>query len=241
MEPEEEKKSATPPKPDEEPKKERETKRDETKIIIRSYPKVIYLYPTFILSILFGILRIFNVMPELLGLIFVLVLAFNLLAISVDITRFASISILLFMLVLVLVGILLNQHFNFLAGVRQFFLSLKIDPGYRFYFALAFIMAVIYGIVFVDTRFDYWEINSNELLHHHGFLGDVERFPVLNLQQKKEIPDVFEFILLLAGRLILYPSTSHRPIILENVIRINRVEEQLKEIQDSLKVTIEKE
>ena len=32
-------------------------------------------------------------------------------------------------------------------------------------------------VVLVQVRFDYWEVRGNELLHHHGFLANLERFP----------------------------------------------------------------
>ena len=46
----------------------------------------------------------------------------------------------------------------------------------------------------------------NEILHHHGPLSDLERFPTMNLKFDKEIPDVLEYALLGSGRLVLARS-----------------------------------
>ena len=77
------------------------------------------------------------------------------------------------------------------------------------------------------------------MLHHHGFLGDVERYPAPSLKMRKEITDIFEYCLLLSGRLIIYPTGSERAIVLDNVPRINKVESQIEELLDSLRVVVE--
>jgi hypothetical protein len=93
--------------------------------------------------------------------------------------------------------------------------------------------------VFINTRFNYWEIQPNEILHHHGFLGDVHRFPTKGLRMKKEITDVLEYILLRAGTLVLDPEGEERPIILENVINLNRVEDKIQRLLGTLKVRVD--
>ena len=79
-----------------------------------------------------------------------------------------------------------------------------------FYFMIALILAVIFVIIYVTRWLDYWEILPNEILHHHGPLSDLERFPTMNLKFDKEIPDVLEYLLLGAGRLVLHVPTSAR-------------------------------
>jgi hypothetical protein len=29
----------------------------------------------------------------------------------------------------------------------------------------------------INTRFNYYEVNTREILHHHGYLGDITRMP----------------------------------------------------------------
>ena len=94
------------------------------------------------------------------------------------------------------------------------------------------------GAIFLKVRFDYWELSNNELLHHHGFLSDLKRYPAPNLRVDKEINDVFEYMLLGAGRLILHPSTEKRAIVLDNILHVSEKEKQLTRMLGSIKVQI---
>jgi hypothetical protein len=94
----------------------------------------------------------------------------------------------------------------------------------------------VYASVVVSVQFDYWEVRPNELLHHHGVLSDLERFAAPNLRIDKEINDVFEYWLMRSGRLILHPSNERRAIVLENVLRINRKEQQITSMLGVLQV-----
>jgi hypothetical protein len=100
------------------------------------------------------------------------------------------------------------------------------------------LMSTLYIIVWVMVRFDYWEVRPNELLHHHGFLSDLERFSAPNLRISKEINDVFEYLLLRSGRLILHPTSEPRAFVLENVLNINRKEAQITKMLGALQVEL---
>jgi hypothetical protein len=102
-------------------------------------------------------------------------------------------------------------------------------------------MAAIYVVVFISVRFDYWEVRSNELLHHHGFLSNIERFPSPHLRIDKEITDVFEFLLMRSGRLILQPSEERRTIILDNVPNIDKKEDAITRMLGALQVQVRSE
>ena len=78
----------------------------------------------------------------------------------------------------------------------------------------------------------------NEILHHHGPLSDLERYPTLNLKFDKEIPDVFEYAMLHAGRLVLHVSDERKSIVLDNVLFINSKEEGLKKLMSRLEVRV---
>ncbi len=85
---------------------------------------------------------------------------------------------------------------------------------------------------------DYWEVMPNEILHHHGPLSDLERFPTMNLKFDKEIPDVLEYALLGAGRLVLHVPNVEKSLVLDNVLFINSKEEALKKLMSRLEVRI---
>ena len=107
-----------------------------------------------------------------------------------------------------------------------------------FYWIIAGIMAVLYVGMFINIRFDYWEVRPNELLHHHGVLSDLKRYSAPELRVDKEINDVFEYMLLHSGRLILHPSGETRAIVLENVPFITSKEEALTRMLGALQVQV---
>src|SRR5690606_16345212 len=107
-----------------------------------------------------------------------------------------------------------------------------------FYFLFAGLLGIIYLGVFVSAYFDYWEVRPNELLHHHGFLSNLKRYSAPHLRIEKEVTDVFEFLLLRSGRLILHPSNEPRAIVLDNVPAINRKEEEITRMLGALQVQV---
>ena len=91
----------------------------------------------------------------------------------------------------------------------------------EFYFLIALIMVVIFAIIYVTRWLDYWEILPNEILHHHGPLSDLERFPTMNLKFDKEIPDVLEYLFLGRGGWCSTSPSERKAIVLDNVLFIN--------------------
>ena len=74
------------------------------------------------------------------------------------------------------------------------------------------------------------------LVHHHGLLGDVERRAAPGLKISKEIKDVMEYALLGSGRLVLSPPGEARDIIIDNVMRISKVEAEMQDLLNTLRV-----
>ncbi len=70
-------------------------------------------------------------------------------------------------------------------------------------------------------------------------MGDVHRYPTRGLRLKKEITDVLEHILLRSGTLVMMPVGVERPIVLENVIGLNKVEDKIQRLLGTTKVRID--
>jgi hypothetical protein len=218
----------------EEAKREMATHKDH--IIVRPLPKFVLMYPTLVLAFVCGALIDWGIVDKgNWSAIFLAVFFLNSLVMTFDFDRITSIAVALFVVVL----LLLMRQFHLTLPVLNLLAAWQPVAEPSFYISLGVLMVIIFLWIFVDTRFDYWEITPNELLHHHGFLGDVERFPAPNLSMKKEIHDVFEFLLLGSGRLIFFPSGKDRPVVLDNVMRINSVEERVKSTLDTLRVTVD--
>ena len=211
-------------------------------IIIRPWPKVIFLYPTFIASLVAGVWQVF--LPEnseqapTVGLVFYFVFCANLLVISFEFTRMKTVAIFFFVLAVVFLLLFLSNSIDVLAGIKKALGSLELVMSSGFYFALTGYLAVIYVGVFIITRWNYWEVRHNEIIHHTGFLGDIKRYPSPNLRMTKVINDVFEFTLLGSGRIVLYPQSEREAVVLENVLNVNKVEDSVKRLLSAIKVEI---
>jgi len=99
-------------------------------------------------------------------------------------------------------------------------------------------LALVFAIIYVTRWLDYWEVLPNEILHHHGPLSDLERYPTMNLKFDKEIPDVLEWILLGAGRLVLHVPNVSKALVLDNVLFISAKEQALKQVMSRLEVRV---
>ena len=213
-------------------------------IFLVAYPKIVYMYPTLLAAVAAGIWMLFVSDPHsgqahAAALGFMVVLGMNLVVFSFDFPRTTSLT-LFFFLIAVGVGLWALFRFNpdMLPSVTNFVKRMNPTANATFYFLFAGIMGLIYLGVLVSVQFDYWEVRPNELLHHHGFLSDLKRFSAPHLHIEKEVNDVFEFILLRSGRLILHPSNEPRAIVLDNVPGINRKEEQITRMLGALQVQV---
>jgi hypothetical protein len=213
-------------------------------IFLVSYPKIVYLYPAWIASLVAGIYLLIAknqvaADTQIVALIFVGLLAVNLVVLSFDFPRTTSLTLFFFC---VAIGVVLWSVFrfnpDFLPAVTRVLKSLRPFCNSAFYFCFFTIMTVIYVGVLIAVQFDYWEVRPNELLHHHGVLSDLERFSAPHLRIEKEITDVFEYFLLRGGRLILYPKDERRPIVLDNVFFISSKEKKITRMLGALQVQV---
>ncbi|MFY9254706.1 MAG: hypothetical protein WAO83_14735 [Fuerstiella sp.] len=214
-------------------------------VYLVSYPNIVFLYPT-VLAALFGaIFMLWNgnnpdeAYAHIPARIFLGVLMVNLVVVSFDFPRATSLT---WFFAAVAVGVVLWMFFYFNAGLIPAVTNQlrKIAPAANASFYVIYILGMLflYTVVMISRRFDYWEVRGNELLHHHGLLSDLERFSAPNLRIDKEINDVFEYMLLRSGRLILHPSQERRAIVLDNVFFINDKEEKITKMLGALQVRV---
>lgn len=211
-----------------------------SQIFLVSYPKIVFLYPSFLASIVCGIVMLFGVKEStshLVSLIFLAIFATNLMVMAFDFPRTTSLT-LFFFLVALGIGLwsLFKFNENLLPAVTDVIGKLNPEANSTFYFTLVVVFSLMYVCVMVTRQFDYWEVRPNELLHHHGFMSDLKRYATPNLRIEKEITDVFEFMLLRSGRLIMHPSSEPRAIVLENVVNIDHKEAMITRMLGSLQV-----
>jgi len=225
----------------------REAKKKESVYLV-PYPKIIFFYPSFLAAIVLGIWMAvtdhFSVSADddfavAMTWIFLGILAVNLAIITFDFPRATSLTMFFLIAALVLGAVLLFTFYpDLLPKVAEVVLRLRPVANATFFIVFSVIMALIYIVVMISVRFDYWEVRPNELLHHHGILSDLKRYSAPNLRVDKEINDVFEYLLLRSGRLILQPSSERRAITLENVPFISQKEKAITAMLGALQVQV---
>ena len=196
-----------------------------TEIFIRSYPKVIFYWPLLITSLILWLIQaIQETNSRVLGYIWFIVFFIN-----IFVTAFDFSSTKFFVLILAIVVVLLLVVFLVLPNFSVDLTGIEIDLAlpWQFYMTMSLILAFILGIVVISTRFEYYKIERNEIIHKKGIFSSAERFPVKSLRFKKEIPDVFEFFLLRTGKFTIMPGKADEVMILPTVLNINKREKQL--------------
>jgi hypothetical protein len=181
------------------------------------------------------------VQPQnLLGILFLGILAFNLVVMGIDFPRFTVVAVVLVILLAVFILAWIGAYFNYdlMRPARVIFGSIYAVANSGFYYMIALILALNFAIIYITRWLDYWEILPNEILHHHGPLSDLERFPTTNLKFDKEIPDVFEYLFLGAGRLVLHVTEERKAIVLDNVLFIGTKETALKRLMSRMEVRV---
>jgi hypothetical protein len=206
-------------------------------VIIRPWPKVVFLYPTFVVATIFWFLSWLGVDggegqlgSRVLGNTFMLVLLLNLLVFSFDFSRIKSITIVVGAIAAVLLVLWLNTKMEVVGYLGRLFGGIDIRANTHFYGFLSAGLGFLLLVVFINSRFHYYEVNAREILHHHGYLGDVQRWSTEGLEMNKEIYDVVEFLLLRSGRLIFHPATAKKAIVLDNVANVNRIEKSVNDL-----------
>lgn len=205
-------------------------------VIVRPYPKVIFFWLTWLFSLVAALL----VKPAAesagthLGTVWMCVFAFNLLVISFDFTEIISLLVIALIAVLIFAGL----YFDFLGAVGGFFRGLDLYMNASFYWTMFGLFSLIYLLVFIRTRFDYWEFRYNEVIHRRGLFADLKRYSTDDLRWFKEIPDVLERVLCGSGRMILTTPREQQPIVIEHVLGIGAIDEKVADILGTKRVTM---
>jgi hypothetical protein len=210
-------------------------------VVIRALPKVVFLYPTLLVALgaWIGTWQGWG-SHTLWGHVFLIAFAINLIVLAFEFPRTTSLTLFFLIVAAVLGAILLNQREDIFPWLEGHSRRLTPAANAQFYAVIAVVLFAIFALVAViHTWFDYWEVLSNELIHHHGVLGNIERLPAPGITLEKEITDVFEFALLGSGRLVITPAGAGRSIVLDNVPRIERAERRIKAVLGVTEVEIQ--
>jgi len=199
-------------------------KKQPTEIFLRTYPKVIFFWPLLITSLILMFIQAVISPSPVLGYVWFIVFFVNIFVTAFDFssTKFFVLVLAIVIFVLILVFLVLPNFALNITGIQ-----LDLALPWEFYMVMTLILAFILGIVVLSTRFEYFKIERNEIIHKKGIFSSAERFPVKSLRFKKEIPDVFEFFMLRAGKFTIMPGQADEVMILPTVLNVNKKERQL--------------
>jgi len=205
------------------PKKPAPTERSKLEIVVRPLPKIIFFYPTWIVS---GLFALFPEHGTLVGQIWMGLFFFNLLVIASDFNEERSLIVALTGVASVL-GLL---YFDVLGSVGAWLSGLEPQMNQTFYSLIFFGLALIYLFVWLRSRIEYWTFRPNEVVYRYGVFPKMKRYSTEDLRWDKEVPDVLERLLAGAGRIILTTPHERHPIIIEHVTRIGTIDDKIADL-----------
>ncbi|NVM55963.1 MAG: hypothetical protein HWN66_19860 [Candidatus Helarchaeota archaeon] len=203
---------------------------------VTSYPKIIFLWPTWVVSFIIWLIAIIGKLDLTLveykafGWVWIGILTFNLFVISFEFAagKFLAILIIFFGIIIALFTIpdLPTSYWLPSLGLRM-----------EFYLVITIIFSIIYGLLWLSRRFNYLEITHQQITYHVGILADERRYPAPSCHFEKRTEDVFERVMPpFCAKLIMKTETGETAEVLNCVPRINKRLADIKAILDHLKV-----
>ncbi|NVM02745.1 MAG: hypothetical protein HWN67_10435 [Candidatus Helarchaeota archaeon] len=236
---------------------------DIDEVILRTYPKIIFFWPTALASAILGLLAQFiplmNVPPIdllyqltvanglavdlkiILGIIWFANFAGNLFIVSFEYNSAKVVALVLAVVVGVLGAILVMAYIPDVGqGLPKFSINdFPLTMSWAFYYSIAGLFGFVFAFIWIEKRWDYYKITSQDIVHKSGIFGDLERYPAPNIHIHKRISDVFEYLLLKSGELTIIPAQRTSVIHLPNVLNINEKEKHIHEILGTLAVEVD--
>ncbi len=205
-------------------------------VILRNYPKVVFFYPLFVLSVVLWIFEL-NSPEELpwIGFIWMVVFFINLFTIAFDVS---STKFFIFLLIVIVVAlILIFAIFPYYVLPNFSIVESSIKMSAEFYLAIIIILIIVFLTALISARFDYWKIERNEAYHKKGIFTTAERYPVKGLRILKKLPDIFELGLLGAGSITLNFG-NNQIFHLNSILMVNKKSRRLDKLLSELEIDI---
>lgn len=205
------------------------------------HTKIIFLWPIIAMGYLFWPLQTWNLLSkETLGWIYFLVMATVLLAVTVDLSRNFGLVWLLLIAFIVTLGRWLAdaKQIRVLSDMYGWFRGLDVEYSRGFGLAFSVLLSIVFlvGLIWAWANNRY-TMTHNEVIHHIWGRGDrsVGRGArVITMLY----PDWFEFLICMAGTIIVYDNTGRTQICKsEHVPLLPLRASKIQKILESLEVT----
>ncbi len=211
-------------------------------VIIRDLSRGIFFYPLAIFSFIAALVEHIGesndpsqpwIYSNTLAMIWIVMFFTSVFVVSFDLSvgKFISLVFLVVLVGLVIIFITLNTP----PVSEQFVFNIQIRT--QFYWMTAAILGVILLLTFIVSQFHYVKIERNEILIK-GILGDVRRFPTGNVNYEKNIPDMFKYILLGSGRIIIHVPGVSESVVINTVANVNKKARQMDAILSTLRTSV---
>jgi len=211
------------------------------RVVMRDYSRGVFLYPLAIYSFIAALVEHIGesgdpsqpwVHANVLSMIWIVLFFTSLFVVSFDLSvgKFIGAIFLVVLVALLITFVTLNTP----PVSEQFVFNIQIRT--QFYWMTAAILGVILLLTFIVGQFRYVKIERNEVIIK-GILGDVRRFPTGNLNYEKKIPDVFKYILLGSGSIILHAPGVSESVVLNTVVNVNRKAKQMDAILSAVRTS----
>ncbi len=215
------------------------------KVYIRSYPKALSLFLTAIVSLIFAVVEgLVNVDPVAkgLGFIFMIVFFFNVLIIAFDFSEGKTYGFIALIIIVLLIYIILAQSGILPANIGSDFigaLDIRLSP--QAYLGISLSIFFMMFLAWLNTRFNYWVVESNQITKKTGLFGKIERYSTAGVRYQVEIDDVFEYLLFKAGSIIFYFPTKKTAEKIPMVPNIRKIETKLAKLLGRIEIEDEEE
>ena len=175
----------------------------------------------------------------ILAVIFLAMLAFSLFVVCIDFE--VRWSLLIFVTLLtILMSALVAEKMGYieLPDALSFFDNFTLYATPLFYYCVFGIWVLLMFVSAVIARLHYVKIEHNEVVYVSGVLETQKRLSTFRMHYTKEIQDVFEYWLPFvgSGRLVFTFPNEEQPLIMDNVLGINRVLKKLDKKSSTFQV-----
>ena len=96
-------------------------------------------------------------------------------------------------------------------------------------------LLAIFIATFLEARFNYWELESNRIIHHRGIFEKAESFSSQNSRVITSTDDIFERLLFRAGTIHIIDPEKKLHVI-ENVYNAHNKDREIQEILSVVRV-----
>ena len=207
-----------------------------------AYPKFFFVWPLILLGFLFYVLAgwLNEDALEVLGWVYLVVLALVLMTLGVDVNRNQAIIWAVVIGALWIGGKYLEkvQGITILGDIYRWFNSLDVQYNRAFGLATSVVLLVPFAAMMVLSRLDSrWRITHNEFEHYaFGRMSDSLGRGAKTI--RTDFPDVFELLFGLAGTLIVYNATGTKELRrIPHIMFLPMVRKKLNRILETTSIT----